>query len=659
MKHHRLLAAVAVIILLASASTSSLAQATLPDTARIAFVNADRCSLYAKKLGSTRVDTLLKAIGTYGLPGSFRPSHIAVLASSADGNSLLIGLRLAYYNARVSQMDSFECFARLDSAFDLKGAFLTVGPPMSFGSKTHPVLTVLKVYNTNTLTPQKPLPLGTLTNDGKEWFATWRKTSTGDSVQFFHGNFDASGKVDSVTLRGSDAPISGFQMTNFIVSPDNKTMLMGLTENVQQTDAVKMYIIRWEPSASGGSNALQTSNITGIVAGFSSNKYWNIDSIFGFSMRMLPGSTDHAELGLFVSKTRTINFYQFPIYNGITNLTPDGSFSIPASAVPDKNQLILSGFHINSYSIEDSEEVISAADGGPYGNGGDIMFSSTWDSVIFVTCASDQSVTPGASAIYLYDQNANKTYLVHNNVNEIERQPILMGSVKKLAPPPPYVKGIGVLSKTALDFGTVFTDSTTAKTGTILSDTKSGKIIVHTMTFSGSGASAFSLVSPPTLPLTILGGGTLNIPISFKPTAVQSYDAVLTITYRDSTNDATGPDSVLTATLHGVGAKRPDTTGSGSVRLEAEANFLMTLIPNPMTTGTVVDVTAKSAGVVRVELVDINGHSIFHSDARMLGQGERTSFQIDAKSLGLAAGSYYVVLHTPLGDVMRKAIVIE
>ncbi|MBS1902397.1 MAG: hypothetical protein JSS75_01675 [Bacteroidetes bacterium] len=661
-RHH--LRHVAMLVLFLSAMHSLATAQTIPDTARIAYEHADRTAIYAKKLGSSSVDTLIRTVGTVGVNGYFHPSHIAALASSADGKSLLIACRLTFYNAQFSAMDSFECFARLDSPYSLKGCYITAtdgttaNRPIRFGTKdNNHIFNVLRVYYSNTLTPQKPLPLGVLSPDGKEWYGTWRRTSVGDSVQFFHGNFDGSGITDTATLRGSDAPIAGFKMTNLITNASGKTMLAALSENVQQTDAIRMVIVRWTPGASGGNVTMQTSNITNLVTGFSSDVYWNIDSIFGFTLRSLPETPDKAELGLFARKTRNMNFFQFPISNGITQLIPDpNSFSIPGSAVPDKNLLILSGFTRNSVDIEDSNETISSSSGGPYGSGGDIMFSPTGDSVVFITCASDQSVTPAASAIYLYDGTSNKSYLVVNNTNEIERQPIFMGHVPVAAPPPPYVRGVGSLSSSTLDFGNVYSDSTTAQKGVTVTDIKSGKIIVHSATIGGADASAFSLVGAPSFPVTVNGLGTLNLNVSFKPTAEKNYNATLTIVYRDSLTETPGPDSILTATLSGVGTKRPD---NGSVRPEAEHNFQMTLVPNPFKTTALVSVTARIAGVVRMEIVDLQGHSRYSSEPRSLGEGEQTSFSFDAKALELPSGSYFVVLHTPSGDVMHKAIVTE
>jgi hypothetical protein len=148
----------------------------------------------------------------------------------------------------------------------------------------------------------------------------------------------------------------------------------------------------------------------------------------------------------------------------------------------------------------------------------------------------------------------------------------------------------------------------------------------------------------------------LNLNISFKPTLEKDYSATLTIAYRDSLTESSGPDSILTATLHGVGTKRPD---NGWVRPEAEHNFQLTLVPNPLKTTAEVTVTARLAGSVRMEIVDLAGHSRYSSESRSLGEGERTAFTFDARSLELPAGTYFIVLHTPSGDVMRKAIVTE
>jgi hypothetical protein len=311
----------------------------------------------------------------------------------------------------------------------------------------------------------------------------------------------------------------------------------------------------------------------------------------------------------------------------------------------------------NWTSIDDDKEVITPNQGGPFGNGGDVALSETGDSVVFVTCRKDDYATNEQSSIWIHNMKTNQSYFVYNDPTKMERQPIFMGHITRYTTPPAYVRGLGQLQTNSADLGSVYTDSITAQTKFTVKATNGSRILITSIALSGTGASAYSVVSPTiATPVVVNGGATQDIVIAFKPTAVQQYDAVMTVKYRDSISisDGAAKDSILTATLTGKGAQRPS---SGSVRAEAEAEFAMALVPNPFSSAGDVEVTAKNSGAVKLEVVDLTGRSLYSSESRYLASGEKTVFTLDAKHLSLVPGSYYILLHTPAGDVMRKAIV--
>ncbi|HYM19976.1 MAG TPA: hypothetical protein VEW28_03115 [Candidatus Kapabacteria bacterium] len=630
-------AAIAVLTL-ALLGSGLFAQGS-PNPARIAYTNSDRTMILAATVGSNKVDTLIQSTTSANPHQVFSLKRLAVLASTRDGKSLLIGCRVVFLNPN-NLIDSISGFARLDSPFTLKGAYIKNFPVTKIGP-----LNMLRFYTEwNPLQPVKALPLGTLTPDETQWYATWMKVNPGDSVQFYHGNFDGSGGTDSVTLRGNDAAKDGYHMTNIITSADGNTMLVGICDGFPQ-GFPRMSIVAWNPSVAAGSYDIQLSNITAPVQAL--RPKWNIDSAFGFTLKHIDGSSpEMAEIGLIPNVNRDMYFYSFRISGTISNLSQTGD-AIPASALPDSLHMF-TGYTGNWSDLDNGQEVIVPRQGGPLGNGGDVAFSRGGDSVVFVTSRSDDYAEPAQSSIWIYDMSANKSYFVFNDHAQMERQPIFMGFVPKVAP---YQRGTAYINPPTLSFPDTKTNGNSPLTASVI-DTTANEVVITSTAITGADASAFS-VSPTVPPnITVAGGSQSNFTVTFTPSAIRSYSAKLVIHYQDSLFHSGETDSVLSVNLTGNGIKN-------SVQAEAEAKFSMTVMPNPFSHSSSVEVTALDAGAVKLELVDITGKSVYQSGERFLGIGEKSVFTIDAQRLALAPGSYYIVLHTPAGDVMRKAIVIE
>lgn len=280
------------------------------------------------------------------------------------------------------------------------------------------------------------------------------------------------------------------------------------------------------------------------------------------------------------------------------------------------------------------------------------MFSSTGDSVVFITCDKSDYPSPIYSSIWMYDIPNHKSYFVQNDMTKMERQPIFMGHVRKLAPPATYVAGTANFLQTNFDFGSVYTDSTGTKS-TDLKTNSSHPVVIVSATITGTGASAFSLVGAPTLPRTVNGNTSQSYTVAFAPKSEATFDAQLVLHYKDSLQK---DDSTQTINLHGVGVKRP---ANGSVNSTAEKFFSMTLSPNPFNTSTEVRISAVKTGAISLELINISGSSVYKSEIRTITSGDETNFHLDAHTLKLAQGSYYLLLHTPDGDVIRKAIIVK
>ncbi len=637
-----------LILALAMIGSSSLAQ---QNNARIAYVNSDRTQILAKWLGG-KVDTLLQSTS------KIKFSHLSVLGSTHEGKSLLIAGTVKLTFAGRINPDSLDFFARADSPFFVPE---NANPnPLSNPLKLGP-LTLLKHYTPPTeqqLQPPIPFPLGVISANEFEWFGTWTKAGEGNTpLWFFHGKFDGSGTVDSIALTDANAVINGHHMTNLTCTENSSTMVTVVMDNTRG-EFPRAQIIRWNPFATDQSKFQITDMSNSLKNLRSGGVLWDFDTAFGFALRIVPNgdpNNPRAELGLIPGKSgdRSIHLYQFNINNLASGFTD--TRTIAQNAIPDSLRMFV-GYTNNpgSAGFDDGREVFAPTVApGALGNGGDIMFSPSGDSVVFITCAKDYTADSVHSMIYMYDIANHKSTIFVNDPHKMERQPIFMGHWP--APPPPYVRGVADLAFPSFNLGSVYTDSTGQVTETVRSKNGS-KVILVSAAIQGTGAAAYSIVSPPTFPVDLAGGASRDFKINFAPKSEGTFDAQLVIHYRDSLMTEGQPDSMLTASLTGIGTKRPEI---GSVRAEAERSFAMNIVPNPLKNLAEVQVEAKMAGLVSLEVIDERGASLSKTESKMLSEGEHTVFNFNASELGLTQGTYYLVLHTPQGDVMRKAIVIK
>ncbi len=111
-----------------------------------------------------------------------------------------------------------------------------------------------------------------------------------------------------------------------------------------------------------------------------------------------------------------------------------------------------------------------------------------------------------------------------------------------------------------IDFGTTNPSVPVQDVLTIAND-GSADLTINSLPISGSGASAYTLVNPPSTPITIPAAGTQDITIQFNPPMVSTYDATLTI------NNDDADEGSCTIDFTGVGSNAipiPD-NGCGSM----------------------------------------------------------------------------------------------
>jgi len=601
--------------------TRSFAQNTADTVlARIVFTNSDRNAILAKTVGVAKVDTLFTSFGNLTV------RNLAVLASTKNGNSILIGGKAVYPDPlNNSIVDSAWAIARIDAPFKNTGLINPFATPPTIGGAK-----VLKVIfsDQNNNPFLKILPIGVLTPDEQYWYVTPTKVSEGGGQQwFFHGRFDGTGTVDSIQVTGSPASVPnypGYHMTNLVTSDDGSTMLCVVFDGISSVNS-RCQVFNWVPSTPSGSIAFQSNVITNLVSALRAHINYP-DTVFAFSLHTLAGQ-GMCELSLAPTAKGDLTYYTFPIGGSINSIVPS-SHSIARSVLPNgtdgKTLQFFTGFTGSPQNAYDDKEVFSPASGYPNGNGGDMMFSPSGDSVVFITCRSDATATPQESGIYIYQFSSHKVTLVQNDPTLMERQPVFAGSVVHKyvpPPPPPYVPGIARLDSTALNFGV---DSIVAPPGTTPTfqtsfeflDTSASKVTITSQTaFVGNNAGAFTLVSPTGFPMIVAARQSQKFTISFKPSVEQTYTAALQIHYTDSLTAAEGKDSILSVSVTGIGIKKKPT---GGVTASTPVSFDLFIAPNPFTSSTQITVSARETGTSSLEIRDLLGKEIYSSKSFIL-----------------------------------------
>ncbi|MEI8134070.1 MAG: T9SS type A sorting domain-containing protein [bacterium] len=630
--------------------------------AKIAFTNSERTAILRRTIGGKRTDTLFTSYGAVQL------KNLSVLASTKNGKSLMIGGKAVFFNPLNSAQDSAWAIARIDSPFHNTGGFNPLAVPLTIGGAK-----ILKiVYSDLTNDPfLKLLPLGVLAPNEKDWYFTPVKASAGGQQWFFHGTFDGLSPVDSLQITGDFAAVTGgypgYFMTNLVVSNDSKTMAVVVFDGYNATYP-RAQVFRWTPSTTGGGFAFSPATITGQVKNARSTAV-NIDSSMAFCLHTLPG-TGTCELALQPNFKGDIQFFTIP-FSGSVNLTPGDRATIQRTKLPagaDTKPLhFFTGYTNSPVTADDDKEVIAPGTGYPLGNGGDMMFSyngtgTSDDSLVFVTCNSGDVATNAESGIYMYDFNNQKVTLVYNDPTKMERQPIFAGyevHKYKIPDPPKYVPGVAILDSSSIKFGLDSIGDAPIIIAFNIIDTSQSPVYLKSITINGNNAGVFSVVTPTiTSPITIAKGQKQVIIVKFTPSLPeQTYSSTVEIHY----NDTLSSDNYkkLTLDISGTSIKKKVITGGGVVRQNASSIFDLNITPNPFTSSAEITISAKENTSSSLEIHDVLGKEIYSSKVMSLSVGDRFKYTLDANSMHLSPGTYFVIVRSGGDELTRQAIYVK
>ena len=629
LRHH-----LAILLLVASVFAAAGAFAQGP---RVAFVTSSRSKIYfsdGAKLDSTSVlDTasingFLR--GTLGAQGIVNVTHLATLAATADGKTMLIAGHFLYPNIASGLQEQTDAIMRIDSPFLID---------------KNNYLTKFKFLKKITLNVNKALPLGTITADGQNWYATWTASQPGNpQLWFYHGSmnqFDnGTATIDSVEYTtASMAPLaSNFHMTNLTANPSGNYLVGVVVDNLaNQVDGPAYHSFRWQPNPPAGQQPFHKADFQNLITSTFGGAVTDRDNYFGFGLRANDNSTADLILAKGITGDLVIKNYDFT--TGQVKFGTNDVGSVSASLL-SSNEYFFDG-------LGNSEVDQNALQ---QGNGGDIQFLGQSDSLVFVTHNSLNEQDLSKSEIMLYSQSAGTpTVLFHTSAGHMQQplQPVFLHGTPPAPPKPGYVS----LSVQSLNFGSHDFKKDSSLTVTV--QNPSGKdVTLDNTTITGPQASAFSVVSNSkgkTLPFTLAAADNVVFTIKYvAPSNVETDGATFTIHFAGSV------DSSRQVVLSGAATK--PIVGVAS-RATLASN--LTIAPNPFTSSTTISVQAGQSGPMQIEVRDLLGRLVFEAKRGIIASGEKSSMIFDAKSLGLANGVYYLNARFGNEVISRQLVLVR
>jgi hypothetical protein len=609
------------------------------DSTIIAFVTADasgkssdaRTKIMSYQQFASAPKVIIESINDGN--NAVRLSNLSAIAVTQDGKAMLIGGKMNFRNAVNAKPDSIQGFFRINLPFKWNDTLV------SNRQRIRGVQVLQECY----VNGINPYPLGTLNEAGTDWYATFHKIN-GSPYRMYHGKFNGTGVVDSVDLVGTANPVSGYQMTNIIVSSDGQWVVWGVIDNLAgDFDQKRLMIHRWRPFEPDHLTWLQSSDVTGSVESIADGfGVLDIDSTFLGLMRMVPNTNPPlAEIGLSNSKA---NFEMYSFRYQVTGnlaLNANGRV-IPSSCIPDTVNLFCGIDVKGAGDAKDDREVLEYAR--RENNGGDIMFTPDGESVIFIVHDStNRIVSAPKTGIWMYTFGESQATFLYNDFTKKERQPLYLGTAKYVEPPPPP-QGTIVIAPTELNF-----DTTEVGTSKLLTVTVSNPsdYSVYVSSVEPTGSSDYSIVGAVPIfivPDSLKGKASVVFTIKFSPTSEGHLTAAVKINYKDSSK---------IVIFHGTGYKKP----SGGV-VDNPTKFSISVSPNPFRTSTHLSLSSPEEIVYSVRLTDILGKNIALEPLNYsYFRGGAADYEINAEKLGLAAGIYYLTV-TGGGETVTRQIVV-
>jgi hypothetical protein len=609
MKQSLRLFSILILLVLAGSVSSTFAQST-----RFAFVNKERTLIFIHE--GTQRDTLFLPVEEK----KFRAERLAVLGSSPDGKSLLVGGKIFY--------------AALGSGFqaEVSGFFRIPIPPHGQQLDYTTLLSQGKILKQVDEMTTKILPLGTITPDGQRWYGIWMSAAPNNpSFKIYQGNFNENDNGTNVqvgVISGAAAFDAGYHMTNVTTTEDGNMAIFMVMDKLQSGGLERAQLIRWVPG-----NEVSLTDITGKINAIGPGP--SADKAMAFAVRGVGPATSPKVQMAVVTETNddVVTIYEL---QSLSNPSFNSSFikgTINRSSLPN-NLDFFTGYTGNA------DDVYSEAP--QQGNGGDMMFSRDGNKLIFVTreFPENQTIRPQSSAIYQYDLTAGVASELWNDPTKEERQPIFVDGTGII----PVAEQKLEITPTEMKFQNVMIGSsktlqlTIKNVGTIPATIKSvtlGPLSEYTITANSLGLSA-----PYTFTLAENASATFDI--KFTPTIEGS-------TVSDVTVEWNG-DSSRKVIMRGRGE------ANGAVSRDYTEVFTFGIAPNPVVANSVITLKGVETTDATLELVDATGRAVWSASSK-LSAGSTSTYELNAQNI--AAGSYFLIVRAADVQAVRQVVVTK
>ena len=627
--------------LLALLSTQIYAQATTIMRPAVAFVEAvndttSRNILYIKQpdsaVQSYDIGKMIRDTGALGID-SIR--QLAVIGMTPSGDGLVLAGSVSY-DQGAGNHTTFQ------------GIFYIPWPLTSDNLLARPIKLLFA--------PPSVVgfhPVGTLSADGTQWWATFSGQSLGGLIlTFYHGRTDGTGTIDSATvqqpLSGGTALPAGVQVSNIVMDKSNHDMLAMVADGINSGDQGQDFdalICVWH---SPYHSDIQVDDIGAVY-------HSEMDPIFthqlsstqsidfvdsGFGLTVLPTNNNSAKvLAGFIPHTKQDIEFDSISYNGTPDLSSLGP-TIPHSIIPS-TQYFFAG--LNCKSVGYNEDIVGQG-AGQNGNGGDMSVNSIGgDSVLFITHESSGGCgnRKANSAIWMYDLTnggSGTATLIYNDSSAQELQPVWVVTPYTV---PAVVHDPGIAWQLPKDtsFGVV----DTGKSGNLMLtvvDTSQVNVTIDSAHIGGQNASSMTL-TPLSYPIPLSPNQTKTFTVTFtsaEPAGLKK--AALKVYFEGATHDSLSQQITGTVNI--------PTNSGGSVAEDPALAASITTLPNPFSSSVTVQIVSPDMGPLSVLVHDAMGRTVYRSETRETAAGATQNFSFDAKTLGLANGIYYVTAF--LGD---------
>jgi|694.fasta_scaffold00005_98 hypothetical protein len=192
------------------------------------------------------------------------------------------------------------------------------------------------------------------------------------------------------------------------------------------------------------------------------------------------------------------------------------------------------------------------------------------------------------------------------------------------------------------NFGNVQVSNNTSRTF-VINNAGPGALVVNSFTMTGTNASEFTLISPPSTPLTLAASANLSITVQFAPSAAGTRSATVNINNNDFDEAAYNFKVEGNATLSTVGIK-------GNTANED----LTSVFPNPAKDKITITIDAANEKTCQISIVDLAGKLVYEKNNQALIKGNNT---IDVNTQNFADGTYFVKINMGSNSKTIKLIV--